>query len=223
MGTGAAFSLERYNGAVVVNDRILLDGGAPLLPHLHRLGIDPGGIEVVFLSHFHGDHTLGLPTYVLHRAFISKTPLTIVGPAGVEERLERLFECSWGASWAEMRAFLPITYVEAGERGTVAGVEYETVQLKHGLEGCTGYRLRVDDRLLAYSGDTEPTSPLDTLVAGCELAIVEATGPGDPFSHLGWNQALALRDRHPGTRFFYNHIYESTIDGAVSDLEVVDA
>jgi len=214
--------LERYNGAVVVDDRVLLDGGAPLLPHLARLGIDPGGIEVVFLSHFHGDHTLGLPTYLLHRAFVSKTPLTIVGPAGVEERLERLFECCWGASWAEMRGFLPLTYVEAAAAGSAAGVEYETVRLQHGREGCTGYRLRIDGRLLAYSGDTEPTPAVDELVAGCDVAIVEATGPGDPFSHLGWEHAHALRDRHPGTRFLFNHVYEGSLDGAASDLLVVE-
>jgi ribonuclease BN (tRNA processing enzyme) len=59
LGTGAAFSLDRYNGAVVVNGRLLLDGGAPLLPHMHRCGVDPGAIDAVFLTHFHGDHTLG--------------------------------------------------------------------------------------------------------------------------------------------------------------------
>src|SRR2546421_2898387 len=42
---------------------LLLDAGAPLLPHMHRLGIDPGAIEAVFLTHFHGDHVLGLPPF----------------------------------------------------------------------------------------------------------------------------------------------------------------
>ena len=55
-----------------------------------------------------------------------------------------------------------------------------------------------------------------------DVAIVEATSPGQPFSHLGWEQAHALRDRHPGTRFLFVHIYEGTLDGAVADLEVVD-
>jgi ribonuclease BN (tRNA processing enzyme) len=222
LGTGAAFSIERYNAGIVVDGRILLDAGAPVLPHLHRLGIDPGEIEVIFLTHFHGDHTLGLPSYVLHRGFISKRPLLIVGPAGVEERLESLFRAAWGVDWDAMRPSIPITYREAGEKGSAAGVDYETVVLDHGTSGCTGYRLRIGDRLLAYSGDTIASPPLDRLVEGADVAIVEATGPGEPFSHLGWEQALALRDRHPGTRFIWVHVFEGHLDGAAADLNVID-
>ncbi len=207
----------------MVDGRILLDAGAPVLPHLRRLGIDPGAIEVVFLTHFHGDHTLGLPSYVLHRAFIARTPFTIVGPAGVEERLESLFTAAWGVDWKHIRGELLLTYQEAKESGTAAGIDYRTVQLDHGTSGCTGYRFHLDGRVLAYSGDTTATPPLDRLVEGADLAIVEATSPGEPFSHLGWEQAHALRDRHPGTRFFFVHVYEGTLDGAVADLDVVDA
>jgi ribonuclease BN (tRNA processing enzyme) len=193
-----------------------------VLQHLRLLGIDPGAIEVVFLTHFHGDHTIGLCSYVLHRAFIAPTPFTIVGPAGVEERLESLFRAAWGVDWDLMRDRMQMTYREAGERGSVAGVDYETVQLDHGSSGCTGYRLRIEGRLLAYSGDSIATPPLDRLVEGAEIAIVEATAPGEPFSHLGWEQAHALRDRHPGTRFLFVHVFEGTLDGAAADLQVID-
>jgi phosphoribosyl 1,2-cyclic phosphodiesterase len=121
-----------------------------------------------------------------------------------------------------MRGSIPITYQEAGERGSLAGVDYETVQLDHGTSGCTGYRLRIDGRILAYSGDTMATPPLDRLVEGADVAIVEATSPGEPFSHLGWEQAEALRARHPGTSFIWVHLYEGTLEGAAGDLQVLD-
>ena len=63
-----------------VDGRLLLDAGAPLLTHLHRLGIDPGGIETIFLTHFHADHTLGLAPFVLHRLFRDKRPFTAPYP-----------------------------------------------------------------------------------------------------------------------------------------------
>jgi len=77
-------------------------------------------------------------------------------------------------------------------------------------------------RLLAYSGDSIASPPLDRLVEGAEVAIVEATSPGAPYSHLSWEEAHALRDRHPDTRFLFVHVFEGTLDGAVTDLEVVD-
>jgi ribonuclease BN (tRNA processing enzyme) len=221
LGSGAAFSLERYNGAVVVDRRLLLDGGAPLLPHLHRLGIDPGAIEAVLITHFHGDHLLGLPPFVLHRCFIDPRPLRIIGPPRVEQTLEQLFSLCWGPEWPDFRARFELSYAEAGAGGSVAGVEYETVGLKHGSQTVTGYRLRVGDRLLAYSGDTEATEALDRLVEGADVAIVEATGPGEPMSHTSWEQAAELAKRHPRTRFFFNHVYAGSVPGAVSDLQVV--
>jgi ribonuclease Z len=221
LGSGAAFSLERYNGAIVVDRRLLLDAGAPLLPHMHRLGIDPGGIEAVLITHFHGDHLVGLPSFLLHRAFVDTRPLTVLGPAHVEEVLEQLFTLCWGHEWPDFRARFGITYAEAAASGSVAGVPYETVALKHGSNTVTGYRLHLGEQLLAYSGDTEATPALDQLVEGADAAIVEATGPGRPMSHTSWEEAAELARRHPRTRFFFNHVYAGSPPDAVSDLQVV--
>ncbi len=206
-----------------MDGRLLLDGGAPLLPHLHRVGVDPGDIEVVFLTHFHGDHVLGLPPFVLHRVFIDPRPLTFVGPGGIGDHLEQLWELSWGAEeWKRvMRPKFKVKYLTAKRSGTVAGFRYESIKLDHGVMGSIGYRIHVDGKLLAYSGDTEPTAPLEKLVAGADVAIVEATGPGDVVSHTSWEAARDLRKRHPKTRFFFNHVYSGTVAGAVKDLQVV--
>ncbi|HEY4889965.1 MAG TPA: ribonuclease Z [Candidatus Dormibacteraeota bacterium] len=215
--------MERYNGAVVVNGRLLLDGGAPLLPHMSRVGVDPGDIEAVFLTHFHGDHTLGLPTFVLYRVFVDQRPITFVGPAGIEARLEALWEVSWGVDWKTvMRPRFNVTYETAKPSGTAAGYKYETIKLDHGTSGSNGYRIWVDGRIIAYSGDTEDTAPLDQLVDGAHAAIVEATGPGDVFSHMSWESATELKKRHPNTRFMFNHLYNGTVDGAVEDLQVIE-
>lgn len=206
-----------------MNGRLLLDGGAPLLPHMHRVGVDAGEIDAVFLTHFHGDHTLGLPPFVLHRVFVDQRPITFVGPEGIEERLEALWEVSWGVDWKPvMRPRFNVTYVVAQPSGVAAGYRYETIRLDHGTSGCNGYRIWIGGRIIAYSGDTEATSPLDELVEGADIAIVEATGPGDVFSHMSWENAKALRERHPKTRFMFNHLYDGTVDGAVNDLQVIE-
>jgi ribonuclease BN (tRNA processing enzyme) len=223
LGSGAAFSSERYNGAVVVDRRLLLDAGAPLLPHMHRLGIDPAGIDALFLTHYHGDHFLGVPPFILHRALQGEArPLEFIGPPDVEDKMCQLLALSWGENWRQFTARLDLRFREAGTAGEAGGVRYQTAQLKHGDVVCTGYRLAIDGRILAYAGDTEMTPELEDFVRGADIVITEATGPGKVHSHTGWEEALALRDRHPGTRFLFNHLYEGTLDGSVDDLEVVD-
>jgi ribonuclease BN (tRNA processing enzyme) len=88
--------------------------------------------------------------------------------------------------------------------------------------GSVGYRIHADGKIVAYSGDTEPTAPLDKLVENADVAIVEATGPGDVFSHTSWEAATKLRKRHPNTRFLFNHVYSGTVTGAVKDLQVIE-
>ena len=222
LGTGSAFSLERYNGAVVVDGRLLLDAGAPLLPHMHRLGIDPGAIQVLFLTHFHGDHVLGLPTFMLYRAFAPSGPLSVVGPPGIELRLESLFHLAWGDEWPQYRERIGLTYRETEPSGEVAGVRYETVRLQHGHSDCRGYRLHIEGRVLAYAGDTTATPPLDELVRGAEVAITEATGPDGAGVHTSWDEAHALAARHPETRFLFNHVFSGSTPGAAEDLAVLD-
>jgi ribonuclease Z len=223
LGTGSAFSLERYNGAVVVDGRLLLDGGAPLLPHMHRLGLDPGTIEAIFLTHFHGDHVLGLPPFLLHRAFVTpEQPLVVVGPPGVEGRLEELFSMAWGDEWPTFRRRAALSYQEAEPSGVAAGVRYEAVKLDHGRMDCRGYRLHVDGRVLAYAGDTIVSPPLEELVRDADVAITEATGPDGLGVHTSWDEARALAERHSRTRFIFNHLHGGTTAGAAADFDVLE-
>jgi ribonuclease BN (tRNA processing enzyme) len=231
LGTGAAFSAERYNGAVAVDGHLLLDAGAPLVPHLHRVGIEPSAIDVVFISHFHGDHVAGLIPYLCGWAFAPEPArrrgLTIVGPItsgeGIGARVDRLLRAAWGQLWeATIRPAFALRYQDAGGSGEVAGVRYETVPLEHGEIPGLGYRLQIGDHLLAYSGDTRATPALDRLVDGAEVAITEATAPEVGGGHTSWSEAAALAARHPATRFFFNHVESGTLPGAATDLQVVD-
>jgi ribonuclease BN (tRNA processing enzyme) len=223
LGTGSAFSVERYNGAVVVEGRLLLDGGAPLLPHMHRLGLDPAAIEVIFLTHFHGDHVLGLPPFLLYRAFVAAgRPVVLVGPPGVEARLEQLFGLAWGDEWPAFRELAALTYQEAGSSGLAAGIRYEAVKLDHGRMDCRGYRLHLDGRVLAYAGDTIVSPPLDELVRDADVAITEATGRVASSVHTSWEEAHDLAARHPTTRFIFNHLHGDFTAGAAADFDVLD-
>jgi len=137
--------------------------------------------------------------------------------------MESLWEVSWGQDWAlAMKDRFKVTYQEAKPSGTAGGYKYESIKLDHGTSGSSGYRIKVGGKILAYSGDTEATAPLDKLVDGADVAIVEATGPGGRLqSHeLGGRQGP--ESATPEDALHVQPSYSGTVDGAVSDLEVVE-
>ncbi len=79
---------------------VLLDCGPTTLVALKKLGLSPSDIDVILLSHHHGDHFAGVPFLVLHECYQgSRTkPLVVYGPDGTREKLtqglESLFQGS---------------------------------------------------------------------------------------------------------------------------------
>ncbi|WP_151485281.1 MBL fold metallo-hydrolase [Streptomyces albicerus] len=66
----------------------LVDCGATSLVAMRQQGLDPAEVDTVVVSHLHGDHFGGIPFLILHCQFSGRVrPLTIVGPAGVRERV----------------------------------------------------------------------------------------------------------------------------------------
>jgi ribonuclease BN (tRNA processing enzyme) len=77
-GSGDAFgSGGRYQACIHLRRAghapVLLDCGATSLSALKSLGLDPGEISTVFISHLHGDHFGGLPFLILDGQFTRRT------------------------------------------------------------------------------------------------------------------------------------------------------
>src|SRR5437763_8524523 len=71
----------------------LIDCGASSLPALKRLDIAPDDIELILITHFHGDHFAGLPFLLLDAQFSRRTrPLIVAGPEGIAARLSQVME-----------------------------------------------------------------------------------------------------------------------------------
>jgi ribonuclease BN (tRNA processing enzyme) len=113
-GSGGRLQTCMYVEAASV--RFLIDCGATALSGLKRLAIDPAGIDVIVLSHLHGDHFGGVPFFILDGQFRrGAKPLTIVGPAGTEARCRAALEVMLAGSSTVPRKF-PTAFVELTPR-----------------------------------------------------------------------------------------------------------
>jgi ribonuclease BN (tRNA processing enzyme) len=156
---------------------VLLDCGATSLTALKNLGLDPGEIGAVFVSHMHGDHFGGLPFLILDGQFSRRTkPLIVAGPPGIGRRLAEAMECLFpGSSTAPRRFATEAIELPLGSTTTVAGVTVTTWEADH-ASGAPALILRLNlaDRTLAYTGDTAWTGAIIEAAADADLLIAEA-------------------------------------------------
>lgn len=195
LGCGDAFgSGGRFNTCfhiVASTTRFLIDCGASALIAMRRFGVDPNGIETVFLTHLHGDHFGGLPFLILDAQLVSRrtAPLTIVGPPGLRERLPLLMDAMFpGSSNVERKFALRLVEIEPEVPTEVNGVVVVAFSVKH-PSGSPSFALRVvcDEKVICYTGDTEWVDAIIPAAHEADLLVAEAyTVERSVRFHLDW-------------------------------------
>jgi ribonuclease BN (tRNA processing enzyme) len=182
VGCGDAFgSGGRFNTCFHVTGahvNFLIDCGASSLPALKRAGIVRDDIDLILITHFHGDHFAGLPFLLLDAQFSRRTrPLVIAGPAGIEARLEQVMEALFEHSSKTKQKFeLSVIALAPEERRDFGAVAVTPYPVVHGESGgpFLGYRIEAEERVIAYTADTEWTETLAPLGRDADLFIAEA-------------------------------------------------
>jgi ribonuclease BN (tRNA processing enzyme) len=182
VGCGDALgSGGRYNTCFhVTGERVnfLIDCGASSLPALKRLGIARDDIDLILITHFHGDHFGGLPFLLLDAQFARRTrPLVIAGPQGIETRLTQLMEALFeNSSRTKQRFDLSVVALKPEETRTFGAVDVTPFPVLHGESGgpFLAYRVEAEGRAIAYSADTEWTATLIPAARDADLFIAEA-------------------------------------------------
>jgi len=176
LGSGGRFNTCFHVTGASVN--FLIDCGASSLPALKRLGIARDEIDLILITHFHGDHFGGLPFLLLDAQFTRRTrPLVIAGPAGIEAKLANLMEALFEHSSTTTQRFdLSVIALEPEQSRIFGEVKVTPFPVVHGASGgpFLAYRIEAEGRVVAYSADTEWTETLVPAARGADLFVAEA-------------------------------------------------
>lgn len=218
LGSGHAFSHGRDWSGFLLNRRVLLDCPPQALAALYRLPgehLTVAGIDLVLLSHLHSDHILGIDLLLLEleQGLASEAragrPLAVAGPARTYERLRAIIgDSDRLPSKSDPR--LAWFEDDTPSRFEWAGIEVQRFVMEHDPNlAALGYRVRLDDRVVAYTGDTRMCPAIEELARGVDVLVVECGGPppaGKPATHLDWREIFELRARLPeSTQLLVTH------------------
>lgn len=116
----------------------LFDCGEATQMQMQKAKFSLAKLEMIFLTHLHGDHLFGLPGVLTTRSLMqNQTPLTLVGPKGIKQFIQTVIDISY--SWLTY----PLNIIELEQDGLVFEdnkFRVEAKLLAHRVP-CFGYRI----------------------------------------------------------------------------------
>jgi len=232
VGTSDAFGAggRRQSAVFVRGERggMLLDCGATTNTGLSALEIARDEVDVLLVSHFHGDHFGGIPGFLYAALYADRRrhPLEIVGPPELEARIHALAN-AMGHPIGNREWSFPIRYreIRPGASLQAGPATIRAFATAHQLEAHPqGYRISLGGDSIAYSGDTGWFEALPSAIAGSGLFICECTLERASLDfHLSLEELREHRDDLDCGRLILTHLGETMIGlrGQV-ELETAD-
>ena len=215
-------------------EKLLFDVGRGATIRLTQIGVSIGAINAVFLTHFHSDHTSGIPdlwlTGWIGRYYGNRQkPFRIIGPIGtvsLMQNLERAYADDIRIRLADEKnpiegvAIAPTEYAKDGVVYENNGVKVTAFEVDHGdlIKPAYGYRVDYDGRSVIISGDTRYSQNLEKHAQGATLVIHEVAMANQEYfdkvpivryimgHHIAPEEAAALFTRLQPKLAAYTHL-----------------
>jgi ribonuclease BN (tRNA processing enzyme) len=195
LGTGTPNADPDRSGpavAIVVDDHAyIVDAGAGVVRRAAAAvktadakALEAERLGIVFLTHLHSDHTLGLPDLMFSPWVLGRTtPLQVYGPPGTTAMVAHL-QMAYGED-IEIRLHggEPSNKTGYGGMGrdVAPGVVYRdslvtvrAFEVPHGTwPHAYGYRFETPDRTVVISGDTRASDAVADACNGCDVLVHE--------------------------------------------------
>ena len=183
LGVGEACDGRQPNTSILLKTaaeeatgRILLDCGFSVPHRYFSLEPDPDELEMLWISHFHGDHFFGTPLLLLWFWENGRQkPLHILGPPDIAVTIEQAMQLAYPNFLDRLNFPLLFHEPAPGCNHTIGDTLWQTAYDEHS-QPCLSLRLEYGDKSLFYSGDGRPTGKTAILAQGCDVIIHEAYG-----------------------------------------------
>jgi ribonuclease BN (tRNA processing enzyme) len=232
LGTGDAFASHgRFQSGYFIDGQacqILMEAGPTVLCAMKRMGVVPANLDLVLISHLHGDHFGGLPFLILEYLWESPRhkPLKIAGPPHLEHRTWRLFNTMFPFSSGDLERVkrnLEFVELEPDRQAQFGQVEVESLRVPHMKRDlCLALKVRIGGKTIAFSGDTGWVDELVGFAAGADLFLCECTYFDNPLGvHLSYPLLQSKRRKFDVKRMMLTHIGREVLEhGSQINMEL---
>ena len=193
LGTGTPIPRpDRFGPSTLIEaggQKLLVDAGRGATIRLTQLGVPIGRLDALLLTHYHSDHTNGVPDVWLTGWLEShfgtrKKPMRVIGPTGAAELmrgLQQAYALDNSIRIADEKlpkAGIAVDVTEYDRDGVVYerdGLRVIAFEVDHGdvIKPCYGYRFEYGGRVAVLSSDTRFNENVVKYGKGADLLVHE--------------------------------------------------
>ena len=186
IGTGNAFAqLGRFQPAhwmTVNNSHILWDCGNTALAAIKKFNLPITQLQTIFISHFHGDHILGLPFIFLDRIYLNPvdTKIQVYGFKGIKKVIDSLMTSIYPAQANQVDQVADIHELSTDTTIILPMGIVKTTKSNHTdnslfFKFIPNNHTTKDLPVVAYTGDNELTQEQLPFLKDVDVLITECT------------------------------------------------
>ncbi len=212
----------------VSNKLILIDPSEYCVRRIQRLGIDLEKIDLVLVTHSHGDHALGFPTLVIWLSHLNvRKKVRVLALESVIEDLRLLLRATRIEKHEnKVVEYVPIAMSNVRDPCVVYRddvCEIRAILTRHTVE-CLAFRITElsSGKSITYTGDTAPCEEIVKLAQGTDVLICETSCLSEEarmFGHSCTKDAVELAKK-AGAKLLVPVHYYVTGDIVISDCGV---
>jgi len=198
LGVGEAFDETQTNVCLLVEAagrRMLMECGANAPSAVWKKSTRADYLDGIFISHFHADHTFGLPALVMRMWEDGRTrPFYLFGPVGSQRFIERMMKMAYPSMVEKLPFTLRFRELQRSHRWDDWNLR--VVSTRHSVPNL-GLRLEAGSpqKVFCYSGDGMFTPTAAKLYTGANLLVHEAyLEDGQTKTHCSLVQLERLQD-----------------------------
>ncbi len=189
IGVGDACDPEHGNTSIhVVTDNktsLLFDCGFSVPHSYFAFCNNPDQLDLLWTSHFHGDHYFGIPLLLLKFWEMGRSkPLVVIGQKGIRGKVYDAMDLAFPNFLTKLCYEVQFREIEPGCPETLAGLTFHAVETYHSQRNL-GLLVSDGSKKVYYSGDGRPTEAVAGLVQDCDLVVHEAFKLNDDFPYHG--------------------------------------
>jgi len=226
LGNGGCINNGLPYNAFLINGHFLSETPPDVMVSLQKLGIDFEKIDTIFISHLHGDHTFGMPFFIINKWVnslkgIKASPLTVLGPEGTEEHIKKITSAAFTTShpsyaWLEQN----IRYKIIGRdfQMTWSNLSLSCFELQHLVETYGLLLRRGEEHVFAYIADTSWCPQVEQVLAGKPKIVLIDMNGGRGNVHVSLEEVIekGVPITGRGTVYYGIHLageFDSAFDG----------